>query len=75
MTRLLQGNLNRCALAQNLLRQRIFEQKIDICFICEQYRDIKDKTWFADKSGTSAIWITNSEKVTVIDRGSGPGFV
>ncbi|CAG5100532.1 Protein of unknown function [Cotesia congregata] len=34
MTRILQGNLNRCALAQNLLRQRGFEDKIDVCFIC-----------------------------------------
>ncbi|XP_046687812.1 uncharacterized protein LOC124373489 [Homalodisca vitripennis] len=75
MTRVLQGNLNRCALAQNLLCQRIFEQKIDICLICEQYLHTKDSTWFADESGTAAIWITNSKKVTVMDKGSGPGFV
>ncbi|XP_026471325.1 uncharacterized protein LOC113375608 [Ctenocephalides felis] len=75
MTRFLQGNLNRCALAQNLLRQRIFEDKIDICLICEQYMNIQNKAWFADKSGTAAIWITNSKKITINDNGSGEGFV
>ncbi|XP_074099924.1 uncharacterized protein LOC141528002 [Cotesia typhae] len=75
MTRLLQGNLNRCALAQNLLRQRIFEDKIDICLICEQYVNIQGNTWFADKSDTAAIWIINSKKVTVNDSGGGEGVV
>nr|AGO14404.1 hypothetical protein CsmBAC4b19.2 [Cotesia sesamiae] [Cotesia sesamiae Mombasa bracovirus] len=68
-----EGKGNRCALAQNLLRQRIFEDKIDICLICEQYVNIQGNTWFADKSDTAAIWIINSKKVTVND--SGEGFV
>ncbi|XP_046484295.1 uncharacterized protein [Neodiprion pinetum] len=75
MTRLLQGNLNRCALAQNLLHQRIFEDKIDICLICEQHLNIQDRTWFADKSGTAAIWIANTKNVTVDSSGCGPGYV
>ncbi|XP_026481073.1 uncharacterized protein LOC113387902 [Ctenocephalides felis] len=75
MTRFLQDNLNRCALAQNLLRQRIFEEKIDICLLCEQYMNIQDKSWFADKSSTAAIWIINSKEVTVNENGSEEGFV
>ncbi|CAG5103017.1 Protein of unknown function [Cotesia congregata] len=75
MTRILQGNLNRCALAQNLLRQRVFEDKIDVCFICEQYLNIEGKTWFADETGTAAIWIVNTKNVTVNNSGSGAGFV
>ncbi|XP_074094688.1 uncharacterized protein LOC141524578 [Cotesia typhae] len=43
MTRILQGNLNKCALAQILLRQRVFEDKIDICLISEQYLNIQDR--------------------------------
>ncbi|XP_074105528.1 uncharacterized protein LOC141531536 [Cotesia typhae] len=74
MTRILQGNLNRCDLAQNLLRQRVFQDKIDICLICEQYSNIEGKTWFPDKSGTAVIWRANTKKVT-IDNGSGAGFV
>ncbi|CAG5073093.1 Protein of unknown function [Cotesia congregata] len=58
------GNLNRCALAQNLLRQRVFEDKTDVCFICEQYLNIEGKTWFADETGTAAIWIVNTKNVT-----------
>ncbi|XP_074109276.1 uncharacterized protein LOC141534031 [Cotesia typhae] len=75
MTRILQGNLNRCALAQNLLRQRVFENKTDVCFICEQYLNIEGKTWFADKMGTAAIWIVNTKNVTVNNIRSGAGFV
>ncbi|XP_074110250.1 uncharacterized protein LOC141534664 [Cotesia typhae] len=75
MTRLIQGNLNRCALAPNLLRQRIFEDKIDICLICEQHRNIQDKVWFTDGSSTAAIWIANTKNITVDNSGSGSGFV
>ncbi|CAG5108043.1 Protein of unknown function [Cotesia congregata] len=64
MTRRLQVNLNRCALAQNLLRQRVFEDKIDVCYICEQYLIIEGKTWFADETGTAPIWIVNTKNVT-----------
>ncbi|XP_074115212.1 uncharacterized protein LOC141537905 [Cotesia typhae] len=48
---------------------RFFENKIGICLICERYLNIEGKTWFADKSGTAAIWIANLKKE------SGAGFV
>ncbi|XP_074100578.1 uncharacterized protein LOC141528431 [Cotesia typhae] len=75
MTRILQGNLNRCALAQNLLRQRVFEDKIDICFICEQHLNLHDRTWFADETGTAAIWIVNTKNITANTSESEAGFV
>ncbi|XP_044575162.1 uncharacterized protein LOC123258970 [Cotesia glomerata] len=75
MTRILQGNLNRCALAQNLLCQRVFKERIDACFICEQYLNLQDRAWFADKTGTAAIWIVNTKNVTTINSESGAGFV
>ena len=75
MTRILQGNLNRCALAQNLLRQHVFEEKIDVCFICEQHLNLQDRTWFADETGTAALWIVNPKNVTANDSGRGVGFV
>ncbi|XP_074099932.1 uncharacterized protein LOC141528009 [Cotesia typhae] len=75
MTRLLQGNLNRCALAQNLLRQRIFEGKIDIYLICEQHLNIQNKAWIADKSRTATVWIANTKNITADNSGNGSGFV
>lgn len=75
MTRVLQGNLNRCTLAQNLLRQRVFEDKIDVCIICEQHSNLTDRTWLTDKTGTAAIWVVNPSKVTTNNSGSGEGFV
>lgn len=75
MTRILQCNLNRCTLAQNLLRQRVFEDKIDVCFISEQHINLHGRSWFADETGTAALWIVNTEKVTIINTGRGAGFV
>ncbi|CAG5090602.1 Protein of unknown function, partial [Cotesia congregata] len=40
-----------------------------------QYLNIEGKTWFADKTGTAAIWIVNTKNVTVNNSGSGAGFV
>ncbi|XP_026476037.1 uncharacterized protein LOC113381301 [Ctenocephalides felis] len=56
MTRILQGNLNRCSLAQNLLYQRVAEDKIDVCIISEQYQSALVKSWYVDKTSTAAIW-------------------
>ncbi|KAJ8939204.1 hypothetical protein NQ318_019445 [Aromia moschata] len=64
-----------CVLAQNLLRQRVFEDKVDVCIICEQHSNLRDGTWYPDDTGTAAIWIVNTTKVTVNSSGCGAGFV
>lgn len=51
----LQVNLNRCRLAQELMIQMVYEQKIDIVIISEIYRAERD--WKIDKIGKTAIWI------------------
>uniref|UniRef100_A0A6M2DQW1 Putative 115 kDa protein in type-1 retrotransposable element n=1 Tax=Xenopsylla cheopis TaxID=163159 RepID=A0A6M2DQW1_XENCH len=73
MIRILQGNLNRCSLAQNLLRQRVYEDRIDVCIISEQYQYLYDRSWHSDTSNTAAIWIVNKQ-VMVSDRGYGDGY-
>lgn len=75
MTRILQCNLNRSGVAQNLLMQRIYEGKIDVCIISEQHTNIRNKAWFSDDSSTAAIWVVNSSRVTVECSGHGEGHV
>ena len=42
MGKVLQINLNHCAVAQDLLFQLIREEKADIVIISEQYRDLSE---------------------------------
>lgn len=74
MTRILQGNLNRSSLAQDLLHHRTFEDKIGVCIISEQYKNPLDTSWHTDKTSTAAIWITNRQVVPT-DSGRGDGYV
>ncbi|CAH2107373.1 unnamed protein product [Euphydryas editha] len=75
MMSILQENLNRNVLAQNLLRQRVFEDNTDVCIICEQHSNLEDKTWFTDETNTAAIWTVSSNNVTIINSGCGARFV
>lgn len=64
-------NLNRCTLAQNLLHQRIFKNKSNVCIVSEQYLKLQSNTWYIDKTGMSA----NPSKMLVDNSGRGAGCV
>ena len=57
MAKVLQINLNHCAVAQDLLSQLIREEKADIVIISEQYRDLSEASWVTDATSTAAIWV------------------
>ena len=44
MAKVLQINLNHCAVAQDLLSQLIQEEKADIVIISEQYRNLSESS-------------------------------
>ncbi len=54
--RILQLNLNHCAAAQDLLKQTLFEENIDVALLSEQYSQRSESTWITDISGKAAIW-------------------
>ncbi|XP_054083381.1 uncharacterized protein LOC128920325 [Zeugodacus cucurbitae] len=54
--RVLQLNLNHCEAAQELLSQTVYEQKIDVAIISEQYRNKSESTWISDCTNKAAIW-------------------
>lgn len=54
--KIIQLNLNHCAVAQDLLSQTIREMDIDIAIICEQYKNLFSGVWEKDNTGKSAIW-------------------
>ena len=57
MAKVLQINLNHCAIAQDLLSQLIREEKADIVIISEQYRDPSEPSWVTDGTSMAAIWV------------------
>ncbi|XP_078051412.1 uncharacterized protein LOC144477557 [Augochlora pura] len=53
---IIQINLHRCKLAQDLLTQYVLENNIHIAIISEPYRP--PTHWFVDEKGDAAIWVT-----------------
>ncbi|XP_033221166.1 uncharacterized protein LOC117175568 [Belonocnema kinseyi] len=75
MTVVLQGNLNRCKLAQALMAQLAIDKGADIFINSEQYDQSRGAGWFQDTSGTAAIWVINSTQFPVHKHGVGDGYV
>lgn len=53
--RIVQINLNKCQVAQDLLAQWVNEQQIDICIIQEPWKGMRSG-WFSSKDENAAIW-------------------
>lgn len=75
MVNILQCNLNRSRLAQDLVPQLAFESRTDLLIVSEQYRNMEGQAWYADQTGTAAIWVRDRMKIPVHDNGKGEGFV
>lgn len=74
MIRVLQGNMHRSRVADDLLSQLSQEKEADVLLLSEQYKN-KETNWYSDQTGTSAIWIANPRKIQVVSSGSGLGHV
>lgn len=70
--RFLQGNLNRCRVAGDLLGQMVHEHMADLVIISEPYRCQPSQNWYPDLLTTAAIWVTGS--IRVENHGSGEGY-
>lgn len=75
MIKVLQGNLHRSRVADDLLTQIVREKGVDILIISEQYKNKNESKWFTDVTNTAAIWIANPGKIHVERHGNGNGFV
>uniref|UniRef100_W8ADE4 Putative 115 kDa protein in type-1 retrotransposable element R1DM n=1 Tax=Ceratitis capitata TaxID=7213 RepID=W8ADE4_CERCA len=75
MIRCVQINLNHCEAAQDLLKQTIFERKIDVALISEQYRSpTGEGSWLQDKRGKAAIWACGDVPFEQIGSSQHEGF-
>lgn len=54
--RVLQLNLNHCEAAQELLTHTVFEQKVDVAIISEQYKNLDNASWVSDLTNKAAVW-------------------
>ena len=59
MIKILQANLNRSKVANDLLHQIAREKDADLLLISEQYVYGQTSPWYSDDLGTAAIWIPN----------------
>ena len=73
--RIVQGNMHRRKVANNLLRQIQAEHEVELLLMSEQYEDPDTQTWFPDEIRTAAIWIANHAAVAVKKIGLGDGYV
>jgi len=71
----MQCNLRRSEAAYELLPQISTEYGADLLLISEQYRDRRTPTWYANASGTSAIWVRGGSAARVQGTGRGDDFV
>lgn len=72
--RILQGNLNRCAAAQDLVSQTIRGWDIDLAVLAEPYRVPDRGEWMGDGAGLVAIFcspMTGSPPPVIRERGEG----
>lgn len=56
MLKILQINLNRCRLAQEIMIHNACELKADVVIISESYRCLPE--WSGDTNGDAAVWVT-----------------
>lgn len=75
MIKVLQGNLHRSRVADDLLEQIVREKEIDVVIISEQYKNKNIDNWFADRTNTAAIWLVNPNKIYIERHGAEDGFV
>lgn len=73
MIKVLQVNLHRSRVADDLLAQIVQEKDIDVLMISEQYKN--GNNWYTDKTNTAAIWVANKKKIHVEKHGADKGFV
>ena len=73
--RLLQLNLNHFKATQDLLSQIIYETRVDVAIICEQYKDMHNSVWVKDVSGKAAIWACGNMAIEGTSGEPEDGFV
>lgn len=59
----IQLNVNHCAVAQDILSQTIYESKIDVAIISEQYKNLDKMEWERDSTSRSAIWACGNKAI------------
>ena len=73
--RIVQGNMHRSKVANNILRQIQAEHEVDLLLMCEQYENPSIQSWLPNKTRTAAIWIANPGAIPVEKNGLGDGYV
>lgn len=68
--KVLQINLNRCAAAQDIMKQMLREEKADIAVLSEFHRPLTG-VWVQDLTGKAGIWAPGGSRLTRVRAGYG----
>ena len=75
MIRCMQINLNHCWAAQQLLKQTVLDQSINVVLVSEQLRNpTDDMNWVSSNDNKCAVVVVDHSAPPIEDRGSGTGF-
>ncbi|XP_044316451.1 uncharacterized protein LOC123037861 [Drosophila rhopaloa] len=73
--KILQANLHRSRIADDLLSQIVLEHCVDLVIICEQYRVKQPGIWLENEDKTAAIWIPATGDIRCLGDGRGSCYV
>jgi len=74
MIRCLQINLNKCAVAQNIMEQTVSTRGVQVLFVSEQNRNLDASRWIKSKDGLSAVALTVAAEFPVEESGAENGI-
>lgn len=75
MISFIQGNLNHCRVAQDLLYQYMVEEKVDIALLSDPHRIEPTANWYSDCGQQRAAIYIMSDRVTIANVLKDPEFV
>ena len=67
--------MHRSLVANDLLKQMVGENMIDIAILSEQYCDYCDVKWYSDELHTAAIWLPSQKAGPVAITRRDSGFI
>lgn len=74
MAAILQGNLGRAKIAQDLLQDFARQHQARVLLLIEPYRCVSGVRWYADSTGYAAIWVRDLGLLPVDDTRSDAEF-
>uniref|UniRef100_A0A6V7INB7 Uncharacterized protein n=1 Tax=Bracon brevicornis TaxID=1563983 RepID=A0A6V7INB7_9HYME len=61
-------DLNHCDAAQKLVHHTVREEKVAVVFVSYQYRNLGERSWRTDATGSSVMWACSKQPFQEVTR-------